>query len=275
MSPVWVKLGDFGVSKRILAAATTTLHTQVSTPVYSAPEVLGLDPNSETSNYTNSVDIWSLGCVIYELLVGTNFFVSEFQLYSYFYGTWPFPEESLRVLSPPTDDTGIVLLRTMLAIQPGSRPTATGALRNQWLTGLKSIKEMSGSEKDERRQSHDGSTPSNKGKNRRSTCNEREKKIERDPITQGGTRCISGGADSLANTGSKMGDDPTVEESSFDSSMMTLSYTAPTRSPVIQTGPRKSEFVSPNFKETHCKSPKRVRKKHIRNTPQTCYQSRT
>jgi len=94
MSPVWVKLGDFGVSKRILAEATTTFHTQVSTPVYSAPEVLGLDPNSETSNYTDSVDIWSLGCVIYELLAGAKLFVSEFQLCRYFYGTWPFPEES-------------------------------------------------------------------------------------------------------------------------------------------------------------------------------------
>ena len=87
MSPVWIKLGDFGVSKRILAQATTTLHTQVLTQVYSAPEVLGLDSNSETSDYTNSVDIWSLGCVIYELLVGTKLFVSEFQLYRYFYKT--------------------------------------------------------------------------------------------------------------------------------------------------------------------------------------------
>jgi len=86
-----------------LAQATTTFHTQVSTPVYSvrAPEVLGLDPNSETSNYTNAVDIWSLGRVIYELLVGTKLFVSEFQLSHYFYGTLPFPEARLRVLSPP------------------------------------------------------------------------------------------------------------------------------------------------------------------------------
>ncbi|CUS11452.1 unnamed protein product, partial [Tuber aestivum] len=67
MSPVWVKLGDFGISKRILAQDTTSFHTRVSTPMYSAPEVLGLDSNSETSDYTNSVDIWSLGCVIYEL----------------------------------------------------------------------------------------------------------------------------------------------------------------------------------------------------------------
>ena len=128
MSPVWVKLGDFGVSKRILAQATTTFHTQVLTRVYSAPEVLGLDPNSETSNYTNSVDIWSLGCVIYELLVGTKLVVSEFQLSGYFYGKWPFPEDKLKGLSPPTHNLGISLLKSMLVIQPEERPTAASAL---------------------------------------------------------------------------------------------------------------------------------------------------
>src|ERR1700759_5714680 len=136
MSPVWVKLGDFGVSKRILAQTTTTLHTQVSTQIYSAPEVLGLDPNSETSDYTNSVDIWSLGCVVYELLVGTKLFVSEFQLSGYFYGKWPFPEGKLKGLSPPMDDFGISLLKSMLLIQPEDRPTAARALCHGWLAGL-------------------------------------------------------------------------------------------------------------------------------------------
>ena len=143
MSPVWVKLGDFGVSKRIQGHATTTFHTQVSTPVYGAPEVLGLDSNSETSDYTNSVDIWSLGCVIYELLVGTKLFVSEFHVSRYFFGKWLFPEERLRGLSPPIDEIGISLLKSMLAIQPEDRPTAADALRHTWLVGLESHDEYS------------------------------------------------------------------------------------------------------------------------------------
>ena len=125
------------MSKRILAQTTTTLHTQVSTQIYSAPEVLGLDPNSETSEYTNSVDIWSLGCVIYELLLGTKLFGSDFDLYRYFYGIWPLPEDRLRGLSPPTDDTGISLLNAMLAIKPEDRPTAADALRHAWLADVK------------------------------------------------------------------------------------------------------------------------------------------
>ncbi|CUS11456.1 unnamed protein product, partial [Tuber aestivum] len=136
MSPVWVKLGDFGISKRIPAEATTTFHTQVSTPVYSAPEVLGLDTNSESSDYTNSVDIWSLGCVIYELFVGERLFASEGQVLRYYLGKWRIPEEKLKMLSPPTGGVGAPLLKSMLSLQPEDRPTAGGALRHAWFIGL-------------------------------------------------------------------------------------------------------------------------------------------
>ena len=80
MSPVRAKLGDFEISKQIQPQDTTKFHTQVSTQIYGTLEVLGSDPNSETSVYTNSVDIWSLGCVIYELLAGTHLFSSGDQV---------------------------------------------------------------------------------------------------------------------------------------------------------------------------------------------------
>ena len=133
MSPVWVKLGDFGALKWIPTPAATTLYTQVSTLLYSAPEVLRSDSNSKSSEYTDSVDIWSLGCVIYELLVGTKLFVSEAQVCSYHDGEWPFLEDTLRRLSPPTEDAGISLLKSMLLIPPGDRPTAIEALNDVWL----------------------------------------------------------------------------------------------------------------------------------------------
>ena len=60
MSPPLVNLEDLGVSKRIRAQTTTSFPTLVFklTPVYSAPKVLGLDSNSETSYYTSFVDNW-------------------------------------------------------------------------------------------------------------------------------------------------------------------------------------------------------------------------
>jgi len=275
MSPVWVKLGDFGVSKQVLAQATTTFHTQVSTPVYSAPEILGLDSNSESSNYTNAVDIWSLGCVIYELLAGAKLFVSDFQLCRYFSGTWPFPDEKLRGLSPPTDHTGISLLKTMLAIQPGDRPTATSALENRWLTGLKIDNKRSRDDKDERTTCRDRSTLSRKRKSRLSTSNKPKKTPGRGPTIDEGTKHIPGGADSEAKTESEMCGDLTIEECPFDISTIALPDTSPTEGLVVPAGFRSSELVPHNFQETHSKSPKRVRKSQTHNIPQTYRQGRT
>ena len=62
----WVKIGDFGITKRI-TNDQTTLKTEIGTLDYLAPEVLGY-VDEETSQYTNSVDIWSLGCACHRLL---------------------------------------------------------------------------------------------------------------------------------------------------------------------------------------------------------------
>jgi NIMA (never in mitosis gene a)-related kinase len=54
-----VKLGDLNVSK---VAKKGMLHTQTGTPYYASPEVWKDKP------YDNRSDIWSLGCVLYEML---------------------------------------------------------------------------------------------------------------------------------------------------------------------------------------------------------------
>lgn len=53
-----VKLGDFNVSK---VAKRGMLHTQTGTPYYASPEVWKDRP------YDSKSDIWSVGCVIYEM----------------------------------------------------------------------------------------------------------------------------------------------------------------------------------------------------------------
>ncbi|KAF8250507.1 kinase-like protein [Wilcoxina mikolae CBS 423.85] len=55
-----VKLGDFGLSK-MLAPEQHLANTYVGTPYYMSPEIV-----SDLS-YTHKSDIWSLGCIIYEL----------------------------------------------------------------------------------------------------------------------------------------------------------------------------------------------------------------
>lgn len=57
-----VKLGDFGIS-RVFESSTDQCNTLVGTPYYMSPEVCSSQP------YSYKSDIWSLGCVLYELCV--------------------------------------------------------------------------------------------------------------------------------------------------------------------------------------------------------------
>ena len=56
-----VKLGDFGLC-RILSAESQYAHTNVGTPYYMSPEQI------KEANYDSKTDIWSLGCVLYEMV---------------------------------------------------------------------------------------------------------------------------------------------------------------------------------------------------------------
>ena len=89
------------------------------------------------------------------LFLGTKLFVSEGQVSRYYFGKWPFPEDTLKRLSPPTNNLGISLLKSILIIQPEDWPTAADALSHGWLAFLQSDKEDNGGNEDERRQSRD------------------------------------------------------------------------------------------------------------------------
>lgn len=54
------KLGDFGIAKA-LDRTNQFLKTQIGTPYYLSPEIC------EGKNYNTKTDIWSLGCILYEM----------------------------------------------------------------------------------------------------------------------------------------------------------------------------------------------------------------
>lgn len=62
-----LKLGDFGVSK-VLGSTWQLAATAVGTPYYLSPEIC------QNRRYNQKSDIWSLGCVLYELTVGKHAF---------------------------------------------------------------------------------------------------------------------------------------------------------------------------------------------------------
>ena len=189
VSPVRIKLRDFGVSKRIRPQDITTPHTQVSTQTYGALEVLRLNSTSETSDYTNAVDIWSLRCMIYELLMRTHLFTSWSQVSCYYHEKWPFPEDKLKELPTPIDNAGISLPKSMLTIQPEDRPTAVSALGNAWLTDLKSDDEGSGDDQDETTQRGNERTCDEESEDKLTTTEKPRGRGQRNPITQDDSKC--------------------------------------------------------------------------------------
>lgn len=57
-----VKLADLGLARKV--EANEMSETFCGTPLYMAPEVARGDP------YDNTADIWSIGCMLYQLIVG-------------------------------------------------------------------------------------------------------------------------------------------------------------------------------------------------------------
>lgn len=58
-----LKLGDFGLARRIVENSQTRYTSKVITLYYRAPELL-----LDCKQYKYEVDIWSVGCIIYELI---------------------------------------------------------------------------------------------------------------------------------------------------------------------------------------------------------------
>jgi len=129
----WVKIGDFGVAKRV-SNQDSFLQTATGTPVYQAPEVSHyVDVGNEESNeYTNVVDIWSLACVVYQILaLQLPFPAPNFpRNLILFCKGGQFPELPL---SQRASQEAVQFVKSTLIPLPNDRPSALDTLRLPWL----------------------------------------------------------------------------------------------------------------------------------------------
>ena len=131
----WVKITDFGISKRAVEGLTE-LHTRIGTPAFAAPEVLGLvQPDNRSNNsYTNAVDIWSLGVITFLILTGEILFKDPSRLGHYISGAFLFPLDVL--LANKVSGQGCVFIRSLMAPKSEDRPRAKACLEHPWLDCL-------------------------------------------------------------------------------------------------------------------------------------------
>lgn len=128
--PDWfVKITDFGVSKR-RQQDVTTLHTmQRGTFGFVAPEVLELLPDK---SYTFSVDMWSLGAVVYKILTNATAFQNFAELFKFANGMSTFPILELETVSTSKDAQDFIL--KLMMPNPKDRLSAASAIRHSWIT---------------------------------------------------------------------------------------------------------------------------------------------
>ncbi len=114
-----VKLGDFGIAK-VLKDTMECARTAIGTPYYLSPEIC------EDKAYNNKSDIWSLGCVLYEMLTlkhafdGANMKALVSRILR---GVYP-PVSSKHYSKPLRDLVGQMLRRN-----PRERPTVNQILK--------------------------------------------------------------------------------------------------------------------------------------------------
>jgi serine/threonine protein kinase len=114
------KLTDFGLTSE----AVETLQTSKcrGTEGYRAPELISF--SKEKVVYDNKVDIWSIGCILFELAVCRKAFFNDFATFQYKLSTEPLNillDESFSEQCKEIINRNIL---SMLALTSSSRPSA-------------------------------------------------------------------------------------------------------------------------------------------------------
>jgi serine/threonine protein kinase len=130
---VW-KLADFGLTSE--AAVTWTTSKSRGTEGYRAPELL-LSLQGKKAIYNNKVDIWSIGCILFELAVCQKAFFNDWATLHY--------QSSSEALDIPLDESFSEQcketinrnIRSILALTSSSRPSAAD-LETEFVKNFKS-----------------------------------------------------------------------------------------------------------------------------------------
>ncbi|KJE91895.1 CAMK/PKD protein kinase [Capsaspora owczarzaki ATCC 30864] len=118
------KLCDFGFAK--IVGENSFMMSIVGTPAYVAPEVL----EDDDTGYQRSVDLWSVGVILYVSLSGTFPFNEDEELRDQIQNAqFMFPVPVWGHISPHA----VNLIQSLLTVDPATRCTVDEALRHAWL----------------------------------------------------------------------------------------------------------------------------------------------
>ena len=115
------KLADFGLTCQGTSRRQINTHHGRGTPGYKSPELI-----QKHATYNNKVDIWALGCILFELATGRKAFHNDsgVMLYAQSNGRSARPEFPALSVTQRCRTYLEELTFSMLAIEPNHRPKA-------------------------------------------------------------------------------------------------------------------------------------------------------
>lgn len=151
-----LKIADFGLARSKDCREDMTQY--VVTRWYRAPELLLMSP------YTKAIDLWSVGCILAEMLLGTPIFEGKNQLETLkkvvevvgkptdadmnhivdsimkqFIQNMPPAERKVEMHFPGVNPLAVNLLSSLLQFDPARRPTAAQALAHPWFNDIRDL----------------------------------------------------------------------------------------------------------------------------------------
>ncbi|KAJ3747729.1 kinase-like domain-containing protein [Lentinula detonsa] len=141
-----VKLADFGVASSTTVPSGSSSADVVGSPYWMAPEVI------EQSGATTASDIWSLGCVVIELLEGSP----PYSFLDPMPALWRIVQDDC----PPIPEGASAVVKDFLACcfqkDPNLRIGARKLLRHPWMAGVRArVREAEAETTDEQSQQED------------------------------------------------------------------------------------------------------------------------
>ncbi|XP_036913485.1 serine/threonine-protein kinase Nek5 isoform X2 [Sturnira hondurensis] len=119
------KLGDFGIA-RVLNNSMELAQTCVGTPYYLSPEICQNKP------YNNKTDIWSLGCVLYELCTLKH----PFQAHNLHQLVLRICQAHVAPISPGFSPDLQALISQLFEVSPRDRPSINSILKRPFLENV-------------------------------------------------------------------------------------------------------------------------------------------
>jgi len=122
-----VKIANFGFARRVHTPLSLT--SGFGTPTYVAPEIIKNHPHDE------SADMWSVGVIMYVLLVGYPPFMEDSRQHLFHkirQGEYGFQGPAWLSISQQAKD----MISSLLVVDPSHRSTAKMALQHQWICDM-------------------------------------------------------------------------------------------------------------------------------------------